>query len=33
MDPPLLPDDVFQAYLEKNEVNFKRQETGCAEKD
>ncbi|MEN9734824.1 MAG: hypothetical protein RLZ45_2819 [Verrucomicrobiota bacterium] len=26
-------DDVFQAYLKKNEVNFKRQESGYAEKD
>ena len=26
-------DDVFQAYLKKNEVNFKRQETGYAVKD
>ena len=26
-------DDVFQAYVRKNEVNFKRQETGYAEKD
>lgn len=26
-------DDVFQAYLKKNEVNFKRQETGYATKD
>lgn len=26
-------DDVFQAYVRKNEVNFKRQETGYAVKD
>jgi len=26
-------DDVFQAYLKKNEVNFKRQETGYQVKD
>jgi dimeric dUTPase (all-alpha-NTP-PPase superfamily) len=26
-------DDVFQAYVKKNEVNFKRQETGYATKD
>jgi dimeric dUTPase (all-alpha-NTP-PPase superfamily) len=26
-------DDVFAAYLKKNEVNFKRQETGYAVKD
>jgi dimeric dUTPase (all-alpha-NTP-PPase superfamily) len=26
-------DDVFQAYVKKNEVNFKRQETGYAVKD
>jgi dimeric dUTPase (all-alpha-NTP-PPase superfamily) len=26
-------DDVFQAYLKKNEVNHKRQETGYAQKD
>jgi dimeric dUTPase (all-alpha-NTP-PPase superfamily) len=26
-------DDVFTAYLKKNEVNFKRQETGYATKD
>jgi dimeric dUTPase (all-alpha-NTP-PPase superfamily) len=26
-------DDVFQAYVKKNEVNFKRQESGYAEKD
>ena len=26
-------DDVFQAYMKKNEVNFKRQETGYAVKD
>ena len=26
-------DDVFNAYLKKNEVNFKRQETGYATKD
>lgn len=26
-------DDVFQAYLKKNEVNFKRQESGYASKD
>src|SRR5204863_4191030 len=26
-------DDVFNAYLKKNEVNFKRQETGYVQKD
>lgn len=26
-------DDVFQAYVKKNEVNFQRQETGYARKD
>ena len=26
-------DDVFQAYVKKNEVNFKRQDTGYAAKD
>lgn len=26
-------DDVFQAYLKKNEVNFKRQDSGYAKKD
>lgn len=26
-------DDVFQAYVKKNEVNFKRQETGYTQKD
>jgi len=26
-------DDVFNAYVKKNEVNFKRQETGYADKD
>ena len=26
-------DDVFQAYLKKNEVNFKRQESGYTAKD
>ncbi len=26
-------DDVFQAYVKKNEVNFRRQETGYAQKD
>lgn len=26
-------DDVYQAYLKKNEVNFRRQETGYAAKD
>lgn len=26
-------DDVFQAYTKKNEVNFKRQESGYAKKD
>ena len=26
-------DDVFQAYVKKNEVNFKRQETGYVAKD
>jgi len=26
-------DDVFQAYVKKNEVNFKRQESGYIEKD
>ena len=26
-------DDVFQAYVKKNEVNFKRQDSGYTEKD
>jgi len=26
-------DDVFEAYMKKNEVNFKRQESGYSEKD
>jgi dimeric dUTPase (all-alpha-NTP-PPase superfamily) len=26
-------DDLFQAYLKKNEVNFKRQDSGYAQKD
>ena len=26
-------DDVFEAYLKKNEVNFQRQESGYTEKD
>jgi dimeric dUTPase (all-alpha-NTP-PPase superfamily) len=26
-------DDVFNAYIQKNEVNFKRQETGYTVKD
>jgi dimeric dUTPase (all-alpha-NTP-PPase superfamily) len=26
-------DDVFGAYMRKNEINFKRQETGYAAKD
>lgn len=26
-------DDVFQAYVKKNEINFKRQESGYTEKD
>lgn len=26
-------DDVFQAYVKKNQVNFQRQETGYAQKD
>jgi len=26
-------DDVFNAYLNKNEVNFRRQQTGYQEKD
>lgn len=26
-------DDVFNAYIKKNEVNFKRQETGYTQKD
>jgi dimeric dUTPase (all-alpha-NTP-PPase superfamily) len=26
-------DDVFQAYVKKNEVNFRRQESGYAQKD
>lgn len=26
-------DDIYESYLKKNEVNFKRQETGYAEKD
>ncbi|MDP0501731.1 MAG: dUTPase [Verrucomicrobiota bacterium JB022] len=29
----MTPDDVFQAYLKKNEVNHKRQETGYTAKD
>lgn len=29
----LSADDLFQAYVKKNEVNFRRQETGYAEKD
>ena len=29
----LSADDVFTAYVKKNEVNFKRQETGYARKD
>ncbi len=29
----LSADDVFAAYVKKNEVNFKRQETGYAIKD
>ena len=29
----LSADDVFQAYVRKNEVNFQRQETGYAVKD
>ena len=29
----LSADDVFQAYVRKNEVNFKRQETGYTVKD
>ncbi|MFM8359876.1 MAG: dUTP diphosphatase, partial [Verrucomicrobiota bacterium] len=29
----LSADDLFQAYLKKNEVNFRRQETGYGEKD
>jgi dimeric dUTPase (all-alpha-NTP-PPase superfamily) len=29
----LSADDVFQAYVKKNEVNFKRQETGYTQKD
>lgn len=29
----LSADDVFQAYVKKNEVNFQRQETGYAQKD
>ncbi len=29
----LSADDVFQAYLKKNAVNFQRQETGYARKD
>ena len=27
------PDDVFAAYMKKNEVNFKRQESGYTQKD
>jgi len=26
-------DDVFQAYVKKNEINFKRQESGYTAKD
>ena len=26
-------DDVFAAYVKKNEVNFQRQDSGCIEKD
>ncbi len=29
----MTPDDVYQAYLKKNEVNHKRQESGYASKD
>ena len=29
----MTPDDVYQAYLKKNEVNHKRQETGYSVKD
>ena len=29
----MTPDDVYQAYLKKNEVNFKRQESGYVGKD
>ena len=29
----LSADDVFQAYVKKNEVNFKRQDAGYAQKD
>ena len=29
----MTPDDVFKAYVKKNEVNFKRQETGYKVKD
>mgnify|MGYP002150290047 CR=1 FL=1 len=29
----LSADDVYQAYVKKNEVNFKRQETGYVQKD
>ncbi|MCC5833112.1 MAG: dUTPase [Opitutales bacterium] len=29
----MTPDDVYQAYLKKNEVNHKRQESGYAKKD
>ncbi|MBI5386237.1 MAG: dUTP diphosphatase [Verrucomicrobia bacterium] len=29
----LSADDVFQAYVKKNEVNFKRQESGYTQKD
>ena len=29
----MTPDDVYQAYVKKNEVNFKRQESGYTQKD
>jgi len=29
----MTPEDVYQAYLKKNEVNHKRQESGYAQKD
>jgi hypothetical protein len=29
----IITDDVFNAYVKKNEVNFKRQDSGYAQKD
>ena len=31
--PGMSADDVFDAYVKKNEVNFKRRENGYTEKD